>query len=303
MKLYSRNILSLIFLILISCTATKMGKKEEVISLEQSYMANFKEEPLKDWESGKMFICVTEEFPSLLEENLQNISNPENSGIKGEIFKYKGLKEEQTWSGVQTFLLYEYANQEYKYKVSKPLSDILNSEFKPLLPELVSLDYIQKADSLLKGKELYIKTPNWYNKDGVETKGQKYVPITIVEVSAGNKIFPLSIKFKTMGGDEYSVYTTMYKPLTTSQYSTFDKIFTFTNPKNKYPQIKDEIWQYITQSKVALGMTKDECKISIGLPNKVNQLPEYSGLRERWYYNTGTYLEFKDGLLVNFRQM
>ena len=127
--------------------------------------------------------------------------------------------------------------------------------------------------------------------------------VMVQQVVAGNKIFPLALIFKTENGEEAKVYTTMYTSQYLSQYSTFDKLFTFTNPREKYPQIKDEIWQLITCSQVEQGMTKDECQISLGLPDEVDQIPEYSGLRERWIYKTGTYLEFKDGLLVKFRLM
>ncbi|MBO5720906.1 MAG: hypothetical protein J6R61_05215 [Bacteroidales bacterium] len=291
----------LFFIILLcSCSSFRMGKEESSISAEQSFMlTNFKRDSIKDWEQGMEFVCVLDELPILLEPRSGIKEDYKN--LKGTKFKYKGLEETQTWRGFETCIVYESNGVEFVYKISKQITEILSTDFNPLLPELVSCDYILFADSLLRGKTLYIKTPNWYSVNGVEESGKKLIPVIIQKIEAGNKIFPLSIIFKTSEGREAMVYTTMFASQYMSQYSTFDKLFTFSNPKDKYPQIKEEVWQLITQSKVALGMTKDECQISIGLPDGVSQIPEYSGLRERWTYNTGSYLEFKDGLLVKFR--
>ena len=49
-------------------------------------------------------------------------------------------------------------------------------------------------------------------------------------------------------------------------------------------------------------MTKEECRLSLGRPNEVKRIPTYEGLKEQWFYNTGAYLFFEDGLLTSFRQ-
>ena len=49
------------------------------------------------------------------------------------------------------------------------------------------------------------------------------------------------------------------------------------------------------------GMTKAECKLSLGNPDEVKKIPTYSGLREQWIYNSGAYLFFVDGLLTEYR--
>ena len=287
-----------------SCISSRFGDEDsDTISEEQSFMVtNFKDKSLKEWERGKEFVCVVDELPVLLESRKGN--QDDCCSLKGTILRYKGLEETQTWNGVESCVVYnDSSGLEYIYRVLKSITDILSTDFIPLLPELVSTDYIAKADSLLKGKVLYVKTSNWYTVDGEEYRGRKLIPVVIKEIIAGNKIFPLALIFKTEEGEEAMVYTTMSASQYMSQYSTFDKLFTFTNPRDKYSQIKDEVWQLITQSQVTQGMTKNECQISLGLPDEVSQIPEYSGLRERWIYKTGTYLEFKDGLLVKFRLM
>lgn len=300
MKYKIEHIVFLILMVIFSsCSSLRKGRDvDNAISQEKLFMeSNFKIEYINEWERGKEFICVTDELPMLLEPT-EGVRG-DYSGLKNSKFIYKHIKENTTWKGIESNIVYQNGNSEFIYRVPKQVNEILSSDFVPLLPELVSVDDIVKADSLLRDTVLYIKTQNWYTAEGVEEIGKKLVPVTIKKVKAGNKIFPLSIIFTNDGGKEYMVYTAMQG----SQYSTFDKLFTFSDPRQKHQQIKDDIWELITQSKVALGMTKNECQISLGLPNKVIQIPEYSGLRERWLYNTGTSLEFKDGLLIKFRLM
>ena len=86
-----------------------------------------------------------------------------------------------------------------------------------------------------------------------------------------------------------------------SQYITFDRLFSFENPRLQYKEIQDDAWEQITLGKVKTGMTKAECKLSLGNPNEVKKIPTYSGLRERWIYNSGAYLFFVDDLLADYR--
>lgn len=260
---------------------------------------NFSEKSVAEWESGREFICVTEELPVFLAINENNQS--EQKSFKDKIFVYKILEEESGWQGKESYLVFICDGKTYRYKVKKSAAEILNGDFKPLLPELVPLDYIAHADSLLKGQKLYIKTPRWFDTLGVEINGRKFVPVTISSVEAGDKILPLRVVFEDEAGMTASVLTTMYKSSLSAQYTSFDRLFTFTDPKLRYPNIKSDVWQQITACKVAPGMTKDECRLSVGNPDNVKQMPGYSGLREQWLYNTGAYLVFQDGLLVDYR--
>lgn len=294
----------IVILLLFSSCATKRTSKDIYqVSPELAFMINnFNDGGVKEWESGKKFVCVVDELPILLEP--KSGTTEEIGSIKNQQFIYQGVEEQQNWSGIETFLIFKNGEgDEFIYRTKKRMSEILSTDFSPLLPELVSLDYVNLADSLLRGKTLYLKTSNWSKVDADEVGGQKLIPVVVEKVVAGNKIFPVAIIFKTNDKTRGEIYTTMNSSQSMSQYSSFDKLFSFSNPREKYQQITDEVWAFITKSEVSLGMTKDECKLSLGLPSKVNHIHEYSGLRERWSYNTGTYLEFKDGLLVNFRLM
>ena len=50
-----------------------------------------------------------------------------------------------------------------------------------------------------------------------------------------------------------------------------------------------------------LGMTKEECKLSLGNPTDVNSGHDWNSTIDFWQYPNGSYLRFQDGLLVSFR--
>ena len=81
----------------------------------------------------------------------------------------------------------------------------------------------------------------------------------------------------------------------------FDSLFSLTDVRLQYPEITAENWTRIVNGEVVEGMTKQECRLSMGSPKSVNQRPDQTGLKEYWYYDGGRYLFFFDGLLKEFR--
>ena len=80
------------------------------------------------------------------------------------------------------------------------------------------------------------------------------------------------------------------------------ELFLLADPKGKYPHISNENWALIQQGKVGTGMTKEECKLSIGNPDDLQSGHSRSQTMDIWQYNDGTFLMFEDGLLTRFRQ-
>ncbi len=81
----------------------------------------------------------------------------------------------------------------------------------------------------------------------------------------------------------------------------FASLFYFENPRNRYPNITDETWANIIRGKVALYMTREECRLALGSPATVDRRPGISTMRELWTYENGIYLIFDDGILQSFR--
>ena len=90
-----------------------------------------------------------------------------------------------------------------------------------------------------------------------------------------------------------------FSGINSKKYNSVDKfedIFCFKNPRNKHPNITDENWQLIKQSKVIIGMTKEECELSWGKPNDINETIFQNYTSEQWVYSNN-YLYFKNNIL------
>ena len=82
---------------------------------------------------------------------------------------------------------------------------------------------------------------------------------------------------------------------------TFRNLFYLSDPKLKYPDILPSTWEAIQNGRLVKGMTKDECKLSVGNPSDVNSGHDWNSTLDVWQYPNGTYLQFQDGVLVGFR--
>lgn len=168
------------------------------------------------------------------------------------------------------------------------------------IPFLIDLDMIDHIAKQIAGKELYIKTPIWYDVDSEEMiDGKKFIPVRITHVAAGNKVLPLRVEFSTLNGQRAMVW--MSADTRGVMNRDFDSLFSLTDVRQAHKQISDEVWRLIIDGKVQEGMTKEECTLSKGSPLRIDRLPDQGGLREYWRYNNGEHLYFEDGILKKYR--
>ena len=280
----------------------KKDKIEEIkLSAEELFIKNnFEEKRCADWAKGRRFIYISDDLSLLLKPE-SNLSLTQGS-YKNKIFVFEDIVEESILGQAQyAVLIFDCEGIKYRYKTGKTIKEINNSDYTPLLPDMVAEEDILKARKMLLGKTLYIKTTIWYNENGLEISGNKFVPVVIKDILPGDKILPIKFVFEDNTGKTANILGSLFPETLATQYMTFDRLFSFENPKNQYKTISDANWELITQTKVAKGMTKDECRLSLGLPNDVKRIPTYGGLKEQWLYNTGSYLFFEDGILTDFR--
>lgn len=278
--------------------ARKKGK--ELVSQESEISAKeFKEDPLKDWSVGREFICVTDQLPTLL---AQSSPFANKTGYLGKNFYYTLLTEQTTITGQTSYIIFKCEGEEFKCKVNIPIEKILTTDVYPLIPELVATKHIKNADNLLCGDRVYIKSNRWLNIDGETKHGRRYIPVTITSVEVGDKVLPIKITFVDDEGEFGGVYVSLSTNKSKSSFATFDKLFTYTDPRKNYPDLSDSVWDAVTNSTVKLGMTKEECRVALdGYPENVQKSANYSSLREVWIYDTGKRLIFTDGLLTEFK--
>lgn len=309
MRRFTLYILLIVVAVLSSCyTATESTPRIQVDDMtarapkaeELVIDTNFVDRGCHTWQVGKVFISI--------EESLSPMLRPEGSvsiideGLMNKQFVYKGFREDNIYGDKPVvYLLFDCEGTTYSYYTGKSIEEIEAMNYLPLIPSLVDLDAVNLAHRLFVGKELYILTNQWYNLDGELINGRHLVPVTITDVRAGNSVLPLSMVFADERGIEAQVYISTKSSMSTQMLS-FDRLFAYHNPRNDYPEITDEVWRAITEGRLLKGMTKQECRLSIGLPAEVKKVGTYNGMKEQWLFNTGAYLFFSDGLLEEFRQ-
>ena len=274
----------------------KIEKGEEELIMEN----NFVKHGCQSWLPGKSFAYVDESLSPVLrpEEN----ASLSTTGLKGKTFVYEGYREENLYGNKKLVtLVFRCDSAIYTYATGKSIDEIAAMEYTPLIPSFVDWDDVATARDLFLGKRLYILTNQWYDEDNQLFTSRKLIPVTVTAVSPGNSVLPLALSFVDEQGNKGKVFMSV-KSSSYTQILTFDRLFSFTDPRAKYESISDEVWDAITRGKVITGMTKEECRLALGLPSEVVKIPTYSGLKEQWIYNTGTYLLFSDGLLSAFRQ-
>lgn len=274
----------------------KIEKGEEELIMEN----NFVKHGCQSWLPGKSFAYVDESLSPVLrpEEN----ASLSTTGLKGKTFVYEGYREENLYGNKKLVtLVFRCDSAIYTYATGKSIDEIAAMEYTPLIPSFVDWDDVATARDLFLGKRLYILTNQWYDEDNQLFTSRKLIPVTVTAVSPGNSVLPLALSFVDEQGNTGKVFMSV-KSSSYTQILTFDRLFSFTDPRAKYESISDEAWNAITRGKVITGMTKEECRLALGLPSEVVKIPTYSGLKEQWIYNTGTYLLFSDGLLSAFRQ-
>lgn len=168
------------------------------------------------------------------------------------------------------------------------------------VPFTVDLDMVARIDSKLVGRRCYITTSLWQLDADRAYRGNKYVPVVITRVCSGSDVFPLMVQFSPENSDE-TYYVKMNVADDGLATRCFNTLFSFTDPHLRYPAITDEVWDMIRRSNVKEGMTRDECRLALGTPSDVKKWHNNSVFFERWTYENGSYLNFEDGLLANFR--
>lgn len=201
---------------------------------------------------------------------------------------------------------------EYFYRVSVDMSELDTLEAIHV-PFTVDMDLVARVDSMMRGRRLYVRTPMWYRADGDRSvvAGLRHVPVVVDSVVAGDSNYPLGVVFTLVDADQARLIEPSGEECTRMVFMTvgksraatrnFELLFSFRDPREIYPGIKDDVWQLIVRSRVKEGMTREECRLALGAPTTLRRIPTYGGMREQWQYSDGVYLYFDDGFLTRYR--
>lgn len=179
------------------------------------------------------------------------------------------------------------------------------------IPFMVNVGEVAAVDSMLRGRHLFVRTSLWYDGQGSAVAGLRHVEVCVDSVGVGYSAYPAAVYFTVAdstlareagiaAGDRRMLLMTV--GTSTAASRNFDKLFTFENPRRRYPDIAARTWELIVRGRVADGMTRDECRLALGAPDELLRVPTRGGMRETWTYAHGVYLVFDDGYLSHFSQ-
>lgn len=185
------------------------------------------------------------------------------------------------------------------YHSGKTMAE-LSSSFS--IPLLIDMDMVAHVASQLEGRDAYVKTPIWYDlKTENMIRGRQFIKVHIDHVKPGNKVLPLRVVF-TASDNAQQAFVWMSSANSVINNRDYDALFTARDVHDNYPDISNEVWRLIINGDVAVGMTKEECRLSKGAPKQIGRRPSQTEVTEFWYYDGGSYLQFVDGLLQAYRK-
>ena len=279
---------------------SREDKKLANPSPEERFMQQISSTPLNDWEVGKRFIVADDKALLVIVPKSGLLPTPPES-IKGRTFEFQGVESKINLAGEITLsILFSDGIYLYSYDTSKEFDDALNNVKSDQIPMLIDEEMVTQARQLLVGQKVWSKSPLWYNSTGERIDGKRFVEVQIQDVQPGDLIFPLWVQILTDHGE--TAYVFMNLGSEDNESRAFSNLFSFTDIHKHYANIDDETWNYISNGKVKLGMTKEECKLALGNPTDLSSGHDYSQTLDIWSYDNGKVLWFEDGKLVKIRQ-
>lgn len=250
------------------------------------------------WKVGKRF-WVADDQVKLLFAHSSNY-DIDTVALAGHVLTYEGYDMGGIYDNRNTVnLRFSDGDNMYVYQTGKTL-DAFHPRFS--IPMLIDMDMVDHVARQVTGKEFFIRTGIWYDcRNEQMIDGRHFIKVRIDEVLPGNAVLPMRVHFTVIDSGEQAMVW-MSESASTMLGRDFDALFAEKNPRLDYPAVSDENWERITRAQVALGMTKEECRLALGTPVRISENPDQSGLREYWYYDGGAYLFFIDGLLSQFRK-
>lgn len=263
---------------------------------EMQFMADVCPEPPAAWRPGKRFHVADSRIRMLF------AGNPAADSLQATELLYAGVRPAPslTGDGAADIALLTFRGDTLLYRVDASPDELL-SRARMEIPFTIELDPVLQADSLMRGHIYYISTPLWRRTDGRSRPGLRHVAVRVEEVRPGSDgVYPAAVVFTPVDNPADTAMVMMslggnHAP------RNFANLFSFSNPRDAYPHITDDVWRLIVRSQVQNGMTRDECRLALGAPERSEQIPTTAGMVERWSYGEGIYLIFEDGALSGYR--
>lgn len=261
---------------------------------ERNLLSDIKGEPIEQWKPGKRLYVTDNKALMLFGED-----NTAGS-LQGDYLIYDGIEKALTITGqeVAEFRFHTADGRCMRYRSGHSPEEIsrMGSVSIPLTIEESVVDEVRRR---LKGSTFYIMTSLWYDLNEHSFNGKKFIPVKILDVKEGNTIYPVRLLLDDGNGYRFQLFMSVGDSRKSPR--SFASLLSETDPRLKYPDTPDAVWNNIINSRVATYMTRDQCRLAIGSPAEVKRRTDNNYLIEIWTYENGHYLIFKDGMLNSYR--
>ncbi|MDO5394543.1 MAG: hypothetical protein Q4F07_01115 [Bacteroidales bacterium] len=283
-------------------TERDITRRNVVVSAEEKFLSDIHPQMPSHWMSGKKFYVTDNRISLIFTPGVNGATQNVPDSLAGTLLNLDNVAYGTGVTGADEVRLTftDHAGRKLVYLpgISRK-SFAADSAFQ--IPFTVDMDIVRNVSRRLSGNTYWLLTPRRFHEDGHESAGLRYVPVTIMDVVPGNDVNPLRVRFTEKdAADTLSVFITVGSGRRATR--NFNKLFSFANPRDRYPAITDKTWNDIMHSQISTGMTPDECRLALGAPDEYLHIPTTAGMVERWTYGDGTYLFFEDGVLARFRR-
>ena len=250
------------------------------------------------WNQGKEFVCLNEKVNLTLTPEVVEM-NPDSTNYKGTIWKFDAIISEEDWMGQQTMALRFLSpfGKAYRFSTNRLMTQASDTTYIPSIFGLYPKAMIDEVDKNFRARTLYILINDDRISDGDTVKYEKFVPVQIDSVTFGNEQAPIKVFYSYQGGEHAYLYTSLPGSRETQTSTAINKCFSEKDPYKDYPNITPETWDLIQKSQVKIDMTREECRLSLGKPQRTSSQNTKAGVLERWLYPGKGVLVFVDGRL------
>lgn len=274
-------------------TASEVRRQGAVATAEQLLSARIAPVPFGLWTPGKRFVVTDTRF--------NRLPQTETTFHCGDTLTLRSVSEKiaVTADTVTVLTLAHTGGTDVELTIESSTAR-LAAQPSVELPFLVDLDLVACADSVLRSTICYTLTSKWQT-DSVDAAvpGKKFTWAIIQGVEAGDAAYPLRVNFT-----DCETGALFHLPMTAGPERTatrnFDRLFSLSDPRLRYPSISDETWLLIQRGRIVKGMTREEARLSAGAPRDVQKGQNGAVLFERWLYENGRHITFIDNIVENF---
>ena len=208
---------------------------------------------------------------------------------------------EENWLGQpQVWLQFlSPSGERYRYETGRDETALTDTAWHPQIPGLLPLSVVSQTDSILRGRDLYIRVDDERilaaDSLSQEAPSRKFCKVHVDSVTFGTDESPLRVWFSR---DSLRYYFLSALPGSATAPS-IGRFFSTADPRPDYPNISDRRWEMICSRQLEPDMTAEEVRLSWGRPYRYERTVTTAGPTEVWYYRNGARLLLINGRLQN----